>query len=64
MTKLTQCPVCKGTHTTVLKLHNPETQDMNCDATIRCEADGCKHEWEGRVTSPDHEWKRSMGFVI
>lgn len=60
--RLTACPQCRSTAITTVKLHNPETHDMNCDADLRCE--DCKHEWVGRVTSPYCQEQRRQGFWI
>lgn len=59
--RLNKCPKCQSTYLKTMKLHNPETCDMNCNATLRCE--DCKHEWEGLVRSPNHQRDRDMGFA-
>jgi len=60
--RLTTCPSCNSTHVLTVKIHNPDTHDMNANATLKC--GDCGHEWEGRVTSPYMEEQRSNGWVI
>jgi len=60
--RLTTCPECVSTKVKMQKMHNPETQDMNARATLRCEE--CKHVWEGEVTSPHLKEQRRRGFVL
>tara|TARA_B100001094_G_C17894042_1_gene653111 strand:+ start:113 stop:316 length:204 start_codon:yes stop_codon:yes gene_type:complete len=64
--RLNQCPKCGKYQYTdiVVKAHNPDTTDMNMRATLRCQHEGCGHEWEGKVTSPHHERQRQRGWVI
>jgi len=47
------CPGCKSKNIEILKIINPETKGMNCEADIRCKE--CGEEWDGRVTSPYHK---------
>ncbi len=60
--RLTQCLGCGSTNVETVKIHNPDTHDMNADATLRCL--DCNHEWEGRVTSPKKEEQRANGWII
>lgn len=57
--RLTLCPECKSTNVDTVKLHNPNTGDLNCHATLRC--NDCEHQWEGRVTSPRVKRLRAQG---
>lgn len=59
---LNQCPKCKSTVTLTIKIHNPETQDMNADAILQCE--DCKHIWEDIVASPYTEEQYKLGWII
>jgi len=47
--RLSGCPKCSGVNVGAIKIHNPETTDLNSHATLKCE--DCKHEWEGKTTS-------------
>jgi uncharacterized Zn finger protein len=60
--RLNLCPECRSRQVEVVTVHNPDTQDMNSNATLKCE--DCGHTWEGRVMSKHHRWEREMGFVI
>jgi hypothetical protein len=60
--RITTCPLCKSQHIRVVKIHNPNTKDMNSNATLRCE--DCNHEWEGHVASAYHKEQRRRGFSI
>ena len=60
--RLVTCPQCKGTHTTTVKLHNPDTTDMNTNADLKCHE--CQHEWVGRVSSPYAQEQRRRGWWI
>ena len=76
--RLNRCPKCGVVQYTdlIVKAHNPETLDMNMKATLRCggfcpegvdpihTTKGCGHEWEGRVSSPNHQKMRERGWVI
>ena len=82
--RLNRCPKCGVVQYTdlIVKAHNPETLDMNMEATLRCggpapevkwkgkvlqpshTTKGCGHEWEGRVSSPNHQKMRERGWVI
>lgn len=62
--RLTQCPKCNTTDIDVLKVHNPDTRDMNCDATLQCAKPMCEHIWQGRIGSKYHEYERRMGWSI
>lgn len=60
--RLTTCPECGSTYVVTVKIHNPDTHDMNADATLKCH--DCDHEWEGQVTSPKTEEDRDNGWSI
>jgi len=60
--RLNKCPKCSSVFTTTLKMHNPETSDMNARATLQC--DDCKHQWEDKVISPFFQKQRERGWVI
>lgn len=47
--RLEFCPRCKILHPKIIKVHNPETGDMNSNATLECEI--CFLRWEGQITS-------------
>ena len=60
--RLVPCPQCKSYYVEVLKIHNPETTDMNANATLKCTS--CGNTWEGKARSPFHEEQRRRGFCI
>ena len=60
--RLTLCPKCQSRWIETVKIHNPETTDMNARATLRCET--CKHEWEDRITSPHYRELRRLHRII
>jgi len=60
--KLNECPKCRSFNVRVVKVHNPDTQDMNAKATLAC--DDCGNEFEGRITSDHHKRQRAMGHCI
>jgi hypothetical protein len=60
--RLSRCPACQSLDVETVKVHNPETHDMNSDATLRCRS--CEHEWEGLVTSPYYEDQMDRGFIL
>jgi transposase-like protein len=60
--RMIQCPKCRSVNVETVKVHNPETHDMNADATLRCR--DCNHEWEGRVGSDYHHEQRRRGWRI
>ena len=60
--RLNQCPKCKSTLVSVLKIHNPDTHDMNANATLKCIS--CLHEWEDKITSPYQVEMRCRGLEI
>lgn len=60
--RLPQCPACRGFDVETVVVHDPDTREMNSHATLRCV--GCRHEWEGLVTSAHHEDLRARGFVL
>lgn len=57
-----KCPQCFALDPTVVKIHNPDTCDMNAKATLKCW--DCEHVWEGKTTSPKLEEDRRKGFVM
>lgn len=57
-----KCPKCFGLDPIVIRIHNPDTDDLNANATLECL--DCLHTWEGKVTSPRLEEDRRKGFVI
>lgn len=57
--RLTLCPKCDSFNVVTVKIHNPDTGDLNAQATLKC--NDCKHEWEGLVTSP-HTEAGGMGW--
>ena len=62
--RLEQCPECNTTDIVVLKVHNPETMDMNSDATLQCTKPMCEHTWEGRTASNCYQKQREWGWII
>jgi len=60
--RLTTCPKCNSFAVSVVKIHNPETTDMNAKASLKCR--DCDHEWEGKETSPYHKECRRKGWAI
>jgi transposase-like protein len=60
--RIDSCPNCKSLDVVVLKRHNPDTTDMNCDASFKCDA--CQHSWEGRTASAYYYDQISRGFII
>lgn len=58
---LIECPKCNKYDVVVVKEHNPDTTDMSMRATLRCQHEGCGHEWEGWVTSPHYNRMRESG---
>ena len=60
--RINQCHLCKSTDVAVVMIHNPDTQDLNSMATLKC--NHCNNEWLGRVTSPWTEKQRRDGFLI
>jgi len=61
---LNRCPKCGAFQyfDNIVKEHNPDTTDMNMQATLRCNK--CNHEWEGLVTSPHYKKGRERGLYI
>ena len=64
--RLNKCPKCGSIQyaDNILKSHNPETLDMNMNATLRC---GNGVVWEGKVSYPSraiescgHEWDEAI----
>lgn len=60
--RLNKCPKCKSTNLIVIKIHNPETHDLNANATLECE--DCKNIYKDRVPSPYYKEEYNRGFVI
>ena len=60
--QLNQCPKCKSINYSVVKVHNPDTTDMNSKATLKCYK--CKHEWEDLIASKYHQEQTERGFRI
>jgi hypothetical protein len=58
----TLCPKCRSWRVDTVTIHNPDTQDMNARATLKCIA--CGHTWEGSVMSPCHKRQRERGWRI
>jgi uncharacterized Zn finger protein len=56
------CPQCRSRQVEVVTVHNPDTQDMNSNATLKCGE--CGHTWEDRVMSEHHREKRRRGLAI
>jgi hypothetical protein len=59
---LDKCPNCQSYNVQTKVVHNPDTCDMNAEATLACL--DCKQEWEGKVMSPRMEEDRRRGFAI
>lgn len=59
--RLNTCPRCKSFNVETVMVHNPDTQEMNAKASLRCRECGCV--WDGAVTSDYHRRMRQMGFV-
>jgi len=64
--RLNKCPKCGATQwgDDIVKVHNPDTTDMNMKATLRCVDPDCGHEWEGLVMSNHHRRGRERGEYI
>ena len=60
--RITLCPKCRGDDVDVIKIHNPETHDMNSEATLHCLT--CDNTWEGEVTSHRTEELYRKGQII
>ena len=61
--RLIPCPNCKELYDIeVVQIHNPDTWDMNANATLRCNK--CQHQWEGKIMSPKHREYRDKGWCI
>lgn len=60
--RITCCPECKNRFPDVTEVHNPETTDMNCRVTFKC--DECQHAWEGLDSSPHYKEMRERGYII
>ena len=58
----TRCPKCESLDVETVKIHNPDTHDMNSNATLKCRT--CGHVWEGRITSEYHLEQRRRGVCI
>ncbi len=59
--RLIKCSKCQGLDVEATVIHNPETQDMNAKATLRC--NDCGHTFEGYVTSPVFEQMQNEGWA-
>lgn len=57
--RLPTCPKCGSHYAETVTIHNPETSDLNANATLKC--CDCDHQWEGQVTSPRTE-EGGMGW--
>ena len=57
-----KCPKCFALDSDVLVIHNPDTDDMNANATLQCW--DCLHTWEGKTSSPKYERDKENGFVM
>ena len=57
-----KCPKCFALDPDVVKIHNPDTADMNSDATLQCW--DCAFTWEGKTTSARLKEERLKGFVM
>jgi len=44
-----QCPECLSDNVKTLRVHNPDTMQVNADVTLRCS--DCQHTWEGLIES-------------
>ena len=72
--RLNRCPKCGSMQYTdnILKAHNPETLDMNMNATLRCgngvvwegkvsypsrAVESCGHDWDEAIEGCGHEWE-------
>ncbi len=56
-----RCPKCGSLESEIVKIHNPETYDMQARASLRCQA--CTIQWEGLVTSPNIAAARKKGWI-
>ena len=59
--RLARCHKCGEPEPEVVKVHNPETYDLNARATLRCSK--CGETWEGLVTSPKTADLRARGVI-
>ena len=59
--RITLCPECNSSNIETVKIHNPDTHDMNSQATLLCRA--CKHIWEGLIKSDYMADQQREGFV-
>lgn len=62
MERLPTCPACKAIGAKTVKVHSPDTRDMNSPATLECF--DCAHQWEGLVTSPWLREQQEKGNVL
>lgn len=60
--RLTKCPKCFAVEPNIIKIHNPETSDMNANATLECW--DCLYIWEGKTSSPRYEEDKSKGWIM
>ena len=57
-----KCPKCFALDPTVVKIHNPDTHDMNAHATLECW--DCLYTWVGNSSSPRYEEDKAKGYII
>ena len=57
--RLDECPKCNSNWVIIEKIHNPDTTDMNCNATLKCEK--CDHVFDDKVTSLHYKRLREKG---
>jgi hypothetical protein len=44
-----ECPECLSDNVKTLRVHNPDTMQVNVDVTLRCS--DCQHTWKGLIES-------------
>jgi hypothetical protein len=60
--KIIICPSCKDHYYEIVKIHNPDTCDLNSKATLICKQ--CNIQWEGLVASSHYKQQREYGWTI
>lgn len=60
--RITTCPSCGSDDVKTVRLHDPDTHDLNCRADLECRK--CGRAWEGRVTSPWTESEMKRGSIL
>ena len=64
--RLNKCPKCGALQyqDRAIKIHDPDTTNINSRATLSCDSPDCDHEWEGWITSVYHRRQQEIGWVL